>query len=38
MLLREIKAGYSENHAEFINTFCGQNAELLKIKAGGSYS
>jgi hypothetical protein len=31
-LLKEITAVYSENHAKFINTPCGQNAELLAIK------
>jgi hypothetical protein len=29
---------YSENHTKHINTLCGQNAELLKVKAGGSYN
>jgi hypothetical protein len=29
MLFRETVAVYCENHAEHINTFCGQNAVLL---------
>jgi hypothetical protein len=31
-------AVYSENFMEAINKFCGQNAELLNVKAGGTYS
>jgi hypothetical protein len=27
-----------ENHAKPINTFYGQNVELLNVKAGGTYS
>jgi hypothetical protein len=38
MLFREIIAVYSENHMKPINTLCGQNAEILIIKAGGTYS
>jgi hypothetical protein len=38
MLLMEIIAVYSENHTKLTNTVCGQNAELLIIKAGGTYS
>jgi hypothetical protein len=29
---------FSENHMEPINTVCGQNEELLIVKAGGTYS
>jgi hypothetical protein len=36
MLFKEITAVYSENHMKHINTLCGQNAELLIIKAGGT--
>jgi hypothetical protein len=38
MLLREIIAVHTENHTKPINTLCGQNAELLIVKAGGTYS
>jgi hypothetical protein len=38
MLFGEIIAVYSENHTKRIYTFCGQNAELFNIKAGGIYS
>jgi hypothetical protein len=38
MLLREIFTFYSENHAKPINTLYGQYAELLVVKAGGTYS
>jgi hypothetical protein len=37
MLFKEIIAVYSENHMKSINTQCGQNAELLIDKAGGTY-
>jgi hypothetical protein len=39
MLYREIIAG-SEIHTEHTNTVCvcGQNAELLDVKLGGTYS
>jgi hypothetical protein len=35
MLLKEIPV-YSKNHTKPINTACGQNAELVNVKAGGS--
>jgi hypothetical protein len=35
MLFREIIDVYSENHTKPINTLCGQNKELLTVKAGG---
>jgi hypothetical protein len=38
MLFREIIAVYSENHTKPIDTLCGNNAELLIVKAGGTYS
>jgi len=38
MLYREIKDGFSEIHTKHINTLCGQNAELLNVKIGGTYS
>jgi hypothetical protein len=36
MLFEEIIVVYSENHMKPINTLCGQNAELLIVKAGGT--
>jgi hypothetical protein len=36
MLFKKINAFYSENHTKPINTLCGQNAELLTDKAGGT--
>jgi hypothetical protein len=38
MLYREIVAVSSQIHTKHINTLCGQNAELLKVKHGGTYS
>jgi hypothetical protein len=38
MLFRGIIALYSENHMEHMITFCGQNAEILNVKGGGSYN
>jgi hypothetical protein len=38
MLFKEIGAADSENHTKPINTFYGQNAELLINKAGGTHS
>jgi hypothetical protein len=35
MLLGKIIPVYSENHIKPINTLCGQNAELLTVKATG---
>jgi hypothetical protein len=37
-LFKEIIAACSENHATPISTLCWQNAELLIVKAGGTYS
>jgi hypothetical protein len=37
-LFREIITVYSENHKKHMNTLCVQNAELLKVKTGGTYS
>jgi hypothetical protein len=37
-LFEEIIAVYCENHKKSINTFHGQNEELLIVKAGGAYS
>jgi hypothetical protein len=31
-------AVYSENHKKPMNTLCEQNAELLNVKVGGTYS
>jgi hypothetical protein len=38
MLFKEIIALYSENHMKPVSTLCGQNAELLIVKAGSTYS
>ena len=38
MLYREIMAVCSEIHTKDINTLCGQKAELLNVKPGGTYS
>jgi hypothetical protein len=37
-LFKEIIAAYFENHTKPMNTFCEQNAELLIVKAIGTYS
>jgi hypothetical protein len=36
-LIKKIIIGYCENHTKPINTLYGQNAELLNVKAGGTY-
>jgi len=38
MLYREIIAVCSQIHTKHIYTVCGQNVELLNVKAGGKYS
>jgi hypothetical protein len=38
MLYREIIAVCSEIHTKHINTLCGQNAEFVNVKPGGTYS
>jgi hypothetical protein len=38
MLYKEIIAVRSQIHTKHINTLCGQNAELLNVKPGGTYS
>jgi hypothetical protein len=38
MLFKEIIAIYSENHMKCINTIRMQNAELIFIEMGGTYS
>jgi len=38
MLYREIIAVCSQIHTKHINTLCGQNAELLNVKPGVTYS
>ena len=38
MLYGEIIAVCSEIHAKHTNTLCGQNAEFVNVKAGGTYS
>jgi hypothetical protein len=38
MLYVEIIAVCSEIHTKHINTLCGQDAELLNVKPGGTYS
>jgi hypothetical protein len=37
-LFEEIIAVCTGNYAKLTNTLCGQNAELLIIEAGGTYS
>jgi hypothetical protein len=38
MLFREIIAVFSENYVKPTNMLCGQNTELLIVKARGTYS
>jgi hypothetical protein len=38
MRFKKIIAVYFENHMKPINTICRQNAELLIVEAGGTYS
>jgi membrane protease subunit (stomatin/prohibitin family) len=38
MLFKEITALYYEDVSKPINVFCGQNAELFIVEAGGTYS
>ena len=38
MLYREIIAVCFEIHTKHINTLCGQNAESVYVKPGGTYS
>jgi len=38
MLYREIIAVCSQIHTKHINALCGQNVELLNVKADGTYS
>jgi hypothetical protein len=35
-MFKEMIEVYSENNIEAINTLCGQNADLLNVKAGGA--
>jgi hypothetical protein len=37
-LFKEIIEGYVQNHKKHINTLCGQTAEFLIVKEGGTYS
>jgi hypothetical protein len=37
MLFREVIAVYFENRMKPTNTLCGENAELVIVKAGGTY-
>jgi hypothetical protein len=37
MLFRERVAIYCENHMGHVSTLCGQNVEVLNVKAGGAY-
>jgi hypothetical protein len=37
MLFGETVAVYCENHREQTNALCGQNAEFLYVKSGGTY-
>jgi hypothetical protein len=38
MLFKKIIAVYSENYTRPTNTLCGQNLDLLDVKAVGTYS
>jgi len=38
MLHGEVIVVSSQIHIKHINTLCGQNVELLKVKSGGTYS
>jgi hypothetical protein len=38
MLFKEIIAVHTEDHMKAISTRCGQNAELLIVKVGGTRS
>jgi hypothetical protein len=40
MLFKQIASSlfFSKNHTKSINTLCGQNALLLNVKKGGTYS
>ena len=38
MLYKEMIAVCSQIHIKYINTLCGQNVELFKVKTGGTYS
>jgi hypothetical protein len=38
MLIKEIICVYSGNHTKPLNALCGQNAELLTVKADYTYS
>jgi len=38
MLYKEIIAVCSEIHTKHTNTVCGQNAKLVNVKPGGTYS
>jgi hypothetical protein len=37
MLLTEIIAVYFKNDTKPINILCGQNSEMMSVKAGGTY-
>jgi hypothetical protein len=37
-MYREIIDACSQIHTKHVNTLCGQNAELLNVKTGGTYS
>jgi hypothetical protein len=38
MLFKEIIVVYYENYTKHINTFCGQNGDLLNVETGGTCS
>jgi len=38
MLCREIIAVCSQIYTKYINTLCGQSAEFVNVKPGGTYS
>jgi hypothetical protein len=38
MLVKEIIAGYCENHTEHTDTLYGRTGEISNVKTGGIYS
>jgi hypothetical protein len=38
MVFKEMLAFYSENHTKPVDLLFGQNAGILSVKAGGTYS
>ena len=38
MIYKEITAVCSQTHTKYVSSLCGQTAELLNVKTGGTYS